>query len=139
MEPVPSDPLRLLWLGLGFFFVGLGFVGVVVPGMPSTIFFILAAYFFSRSSKRFLNWVLSLPKVGPAVRDYRAGLGMPLRAKRIVVSIIGLMVVLAALFAIPVMVGKLSVLALGAVGMWYVGFRVPTKEVVLAQRAKESR
>ena len=136
MEPLPPDPLRLLWLGLGFLFVGLGFVGVVVPGMPSTIFFIVAAYFFSRSSKRFLNWVLNLPKVGPAVRDYRAGLGMPLRAKRIVVAIIALMVLLAAGFAIKSLAVKLIVLAIGAVGMWFVGIRVPTKENVLAQRAK---
>ena len=136
MEPLPPDPLRLLWLGLGFLFVGLGFVGVVVPGMPSTVFFIIAAYFFSRSSKRFLNWVLNLPKIGPAVRDYRAGLGMPLRAKRIVLTIIAVMVLLAALFAIKTLAVKLVVLAVGAVGMWFVGFRVPTKEAVLAQRAK---
>lgn len=132
----PPDPLRLLWLGLGFLFVGLGFVGVVVPGMPSTVFFIVAAYFFSRSSQRFLNWVLNLPKVGPAVRDYRAGLGMPLRAKRLVLSVIAIMVVLAALFAIKSLAVKLIVLGVGAVGMWFVGVRVPTKETVLAQRAK---
>jgi hypothetical protein len=135
MEPIPSDPLRLLWLGLGFLFVGLGFVGVVVPGMPSTVFFIISAYFFSRSNKRFLNWVLNLPKVGPAVRDYRAGLGMPRRAKTIVVTIIGAMVLLAVLFAIKSVAVKLVVLAVGAVGMWFVGLRVPTKERVLAERA----
>jgi uncharacterized membrane protein YbaN (DUF454 family) len=104
--------------------------------MPSTVFFIVAAYFFSRSSKRFLNWVLNLPKVGPAVRDYRAGLGMPLRTKGIVVSIIGVMVLLAALFAIKTLAVKAMVLAVGAAGMWFVGIRVPTREKVLAERAR---
>lgn len=81
------NPLRPLWLLLGFFFVALGFIGAAVPGMPSTVFFVLAAYFFSRSSRRFLNWLLSLPKVGPLVRDYRSGLGMPRKAKIIALHV----------------------------------------------------
>lgn len=72
---------RPLWLGLGILACGLGFVGIAVPGMPATVFFIAAAACFSRSSPRLLDWVLNLPTVGRLVRNYRAGLGMPLGAK----------------------------------------------------------
>ena len=65
----------------GLALVGIGAVGIVVPGLPSTIFFILAAAAFSRSSARLERWLLSLPAIGPMVRDYRAGLGMRRRAK----------------------------------------------------------
>ena len=46
-----------------------------------TIFFIAAAACFTRSSPRLERWVLDLPKIGPAISDYRAGRGMPRRAK----------------------------------------------------------
>lgn len=128
------DPLRPLWLSLGFFFAGLGFVGTVVPGMPSTVFFILAAYFFSRSSQRFLNWILNLPKVGPIVRDYRAGLGMSRRAKIFALCMLSFFALTSALFLIPVFWVKGVVLVVGLAGFWFIHSRIPTKEIVLGRR-----
>ena len=72
---------RVGLLTLGWLAVALGGLGVVVPGLPTTGFFVLAAACFARSSPRFERWVLSLPTIGPLVRDHRAGLGMPRRAK----------------------------------------------------------
>lgn len=134
----PINPLRPLWLFLGFFFTGLGFVGAVVPGMPSTVFFILAAYFFSRSSQRFLNWILNLPKVGPIVRDYRNGLGMSRKAKIFALCMLSFFALTSAIFFIPVFWVKVLVLLLGAMGFWFIHSRIPTKEAVLARRVGES-
>lgn len=139
MEQPPIIPLRLLWLFLGFFFVALGFIGTVIPGMPSTVFFILAAYFFSRSSKRFLAWLLSLPKVGPLVRDYRSGLGMPRKAKIFALCMLSFFALTSAIFLIPILWVKILVLVLGLVGFWFIHRRVPTKEIVLAQRQIEAQ
>ena len=72
---------RGAWFALGWAAVGIGTIGVVVPGLPTTVFFVVAAACFSRSSPRFEQWVLERPGVGPLVRDYRAGLGMPRNAK----------------------------------------------------------
>ena len=73
--------MRWVWFLGGWLAVALGGIGIVVPGLPTTVFFIIAAWCFSRSSPRFEQWVLDLPKIGPMVRDHRAGLGMPRRAK----------------------------------------------------------
>jgi len=54
--------IRVGWLVLGLVFVGLGFVGVVTPLMPTTFFLILAAGCFTRSSPRLEVW---LPGSGP--------------------------------------------------------------------------
>ena len=127
--------MRAIWLVAGLSCVGVGGIGIVVPGLPTTVFFIMAAWCFSRSSERLENWVLQLPGIGPMVRDYRSGLGMPRRAK---VFAIGCIVVAAgssAVFPINNPVVQLLVAALGLVGVWYVGLRVPTRETVLAERA----
>jgi uncharacterized membrane protein YbaN (DUF454 family) len=129
---VRHGPSRWLWLAGGFLCVGLGSVGVIVPGLPTTGFFILAASCFAKSSPRFEQWVLDLRGVGPMVRDYRAGLGMPRRAKVIAIASIVIAVGLSTLLALEGAV-RIVVLVLGAIGVWYVGWRVPTRERVLAQ------
>ena len=116
---------RGLWVTAGLVCVGVGALGVVVPGLPFTVFFIAAAACFARSSPRLERWVLSLPKIGPAVGRYRAGLGMPLRAKRFAVAcIIGFSSLSA------VLVGSwwfaAIILTVAAIGVWYVTTRVPT-------------
>jgi uncharacterized protein len=119
-------PVRWFWIGAGFFFVALGFIGAFVPVMPSTVFFIIAAWCFSRGSERWLNWLLALPTVGPLVRDYRDGKGMPARAKLISVSMLTVAVLFSA-WRLHTVYGQFGVLALGSVGAWFILARVPTK------------
>lgn len=117
---------RLGWFLLGWAAVALGGVGVVVPGLPTTGFFVLAAACFARSSPRFEQWVLDLPAVGPMVRDYRAGLGMPRRAKVMAVTMIVVACSASAVVVASPVVSPL-ILAAGAVGVWYVAARIATR------------
>jgi uncharacterized membrane protein YbaN (DUF454 family) len=116
---------RAAWVCAGLVAVGIGAVGIVVPGLPTTVFFIIAAACFARSNPRLEQWVLDLPRIGPAVRRYRAGLGMPLRAKY---WAIGSIIVFSVLSAVVVgaLAFRVGVLAMAAIGVWYVGWRVPT-------------
>jgi uncharacterized protein len=80
--------LRVAYLGLGWLCVVSGAIGVVLPGWPTTIWIILATYFFARSSPRFYNWLMNHRVFGPLVRDWRDGKGMTARAKRMAVGTI---------------------------------------------------
>lgn len=64
--------IRTGWLLLGFLCVGLGFVGAFLPLMPTTIFMILAAGCFARSSPRLEAWLLAHPRFGASLRAWRA-------------------------------------------------------------------
>jgi uncharacterized membrane protein YbaN (DUF454 family) len=122
---------RAGWLVVGLVAVGVGTIGIVVPGLPTTVFFIVAAWCFSRSSPRLERWVLNLPRIGPMVGDYRAGLGMPRRAKAIAISMIAVFVTLSVVLFIGSWPWRLVVLALGVIGVAYIILRVPTRERVL--------
>ena len=64
-----------MYITLGIVSVGLGIIGVLLPVMPGTIFFIMSAYFFGKSSDRLEQWILTHPKYGPPVvrwQKYRA-------------------------------------------------------------------
>ena len=135
---VRSGPSRWGWLAAGWVCVALGGIGVVVPGLPTTVFFIAAASCFARSSPRFEAWVLGLPRVGPMVRDYRSGLGMPRRAKVVAVSMLVVVVGLSTGLLIEPLAVRVVVLAVGAVGVAFIVWRVPTRERVLERGASSS-
>lgn len=129
-----AAPLRLLWLIAGLISVGLGGLGVLIPGLPTTVFFIIAAACFTRSSPRLERWVLGLPGIGKMVQDYRSGLGMPRRAKiAAVASIVGFsLLAIVVISSIPV---RAVVALAAAIGVAVILGRIPTRERVLAQRA----
>lgn len=62
---------RALFAGLGGLFTALGVIGAFVPLLPSTIFFILAAGCFARSSPSLEAWLLDHRTFGPPIRAWR--------------------------------------------------------------------
>ena len=82
---VKNPILRGVLMVLGWLWVGIAFIGVVLPGIPTTGPILLAAFFFSKSSDRFDNWLVSNRFFGGIVRDWRAGNGFTVRAKTIAV------------------------------------------------------
>lgn len=66
----------------------MGIIGIFLPLMPTTIFFILAAASFARSSEKFYNWLINHPKFGKFIKDYREKRGMPLKSKIIAISML---------------------------------------------------
>lgn len=61
--------------------VGLGMIGVVVPGMPTTVFLIIAVWAFSKSSVRFQRWLWEHKTFGPSIRAWHEHRVIPLKAK----------------------------------------------------------
>lgn len=83
-----NPAIRYALLTIGWLSVVLGVVGIFLPVLPTTPFLLLAAGCFARSSERFYNWLVKHPKLGPWIRDYLEGNGIPLKGK---VYAIGLM------------------------------------------------
>lgn len=131
---VRTGPTKYFFLFFGFVFAALGLIGIVVPGLPTTVFMIMAASCFAKSSPRFERWILGLPVVGAMVRDHRSGLGMPRKAKVIAITMMVVATALSITFAIDQLGIRFVVAAVGGVGVWYVGIRVPTREKVISQR-----
>ena len=121
-----ATALRPLWLGLGFVLLVPGFLGLIVPGLPGTVFFILAAAAFARGDPKWEAWLLGLPVIGELVGDFRAGKGMPLRAKWIA-SVCIVLAVAFSLSRIPVLVGQVAWVLVGVAGIAYICLWVPTQ------------
>ncbi len=134
---VRTGPTKYFFLFFGFIFSALGFIGIAIPGLPTTVFMILAASCFTKSSPRFERWILNLPVLGRMVIDFRSGLGMPLRIKVIAVTMMTVTVTSSTVFFLSNVLIRLLVILVGLIGVWYVCYRVPTREKVLEQRSQE--
>ena len=94
-------PIRILWILLGSLSIGMGVIGIFVPGWPTTIFLIIASYFYIRSSRRLYNWLINNKLLGIYIKNYLLGKGMPLKAKLVSLIVMWLFGLLSILMWIP--------------------------------------
>ena len=90
---------RKLLLAAGFVLLVIGAIGMVVPMLPGTVFLILAAWCFTRSSPKFEAWLLNHRWLGPGVVRWRETGAIPPMVK---------------LFALSSFIGTFT-------GSWYLG------------------
>ncbi len=92
--PPPSlmGPAWVRWLliGFGWLMVATGVVGIIVPGLPTTVFLIIALWAFSKSSYKFQSWLWTHKYFGPPVRDWFLYGVIPVRAKILAVLVMAL-------------------------------------------------
>ena len=71
----------LFWRSLVLIFITLGIIGAILPGMPTTVFLILAAWAASKGWPQMDEWLLNHPKYGSTLRNWREHGTVPRRAK----------------------------------------------------------
>ena len=90
------------WLLLGLLCVGVAFVGIFLPLVPTTPLLLLAAFCFARSSERLLRWLHEHPRLGPTLLHWAEHRAIARRAKVMAVlamaAAVGLALVLGAPF-----------------------------------------
>lgn len=93
-KTVPSNKhvnnrmLRLVLISCGWISLLGGLVGIFLPLVPTVPFLLLAVACFSRSSERFHSWLVEHRHLGPLIRDYLQGAGIPLRAKTTAIAMV---------------------------------------------------
>lgn len=119
-EPARSRPLRWLWLLLAYLSLGLGALGVLLPGLPTTPFVLLAAFAAARGSQRLHRWLHAHRVFGPVIRDWEREGAVSRRAKRLAVATMALCAVLMLLTAPRWWMGATgtAVMALVAIWLW---------------------
>ncbi len=87
-QPAPVRPSRFRWAWwlLAYASLGLGIVGIVVPGLPTVPFVLLSAFAAARGSQRLHAWLLAHRQFGPMIRDWQAHGAVSRRAKWLAVS-----------------------------------------------------
>jgi uncharacterized membrane protein YbaN (DUF454 family) len=79
--PVAPPRTRWLWLLLAYASLAMGLVAVVIPGIPTTEFILLAAWAATKSSPRLAAWLERHRLFGPMIYNWRHGRVVARRAK----------------------------------------------------------
>lgn len=117
---------RLAWAWAGHVCVALGVIGALLPLMPTTVFLIMAASCYARSSERLYQWLMNHQVFGPVLRDWVEHRSMRLRPKIIAISAIVIGFGLS-FFAIPLWWVRVIHIGIGAVLVgWLV--RIPLRD-----------
>ena len=106
--------MRIIYLIIGFLSLALAIVGVVLPFVAdNAFFFLLSIACFSKSSKRFENWLYHTKLYQTYVADFRETKSIAReRKKKIIVSIyilMGISIYFAPLFPVKIGLGALTI------------------------------
>ncbi len=80
--------LKVLLVACGTLCVGLGVIGIFLPLMPTTVFLLLAAACYARSSDRFYQRLINHRLLGAYIRSGREGRGMRRRDKIVTLALL---------------------------------------------------
>ena len=133
MKPDAADAFQrsrivrgLLWLA-GSVSLLLGLIGVLLPGLPTTPFVLLAAACYAKASPRLHAWLLSHRLTGPMLRDWEKHRSLTRRTKTIAVVSMLVMVSFSIWSFSHRPIAQAVLVVLGAVGAWVV-LRIPTRQ-----------
>lgn len=113
-----SGMQSLFWRSLVVIFVILGFIGALLPGMPTTVFLILAAWAASRGWPQMDEWLLNHPKYGSTLRDWRANGTVPRKAKWFATIMMSISAIIMLFTTAPVAVKVFTNTTMFVVGVW---------------------
>ncbi|MBQ5625760.1 MAG: YbaN family protein [Paludibacteraceae bacterium] len=119
-----QNHLRYLFILAGSIAVVLGTIGIVVPGLPTTPFVLLASWCFYKSSTRLQAWLLQ-SFLGKYIIDYQQKGGITTRKRIYIVLLMLTMVSISLIFFIHSTTLRIIVAAAALIGCIVVGFIIP--------------
>ncbi|ACF13533.1 protein of unknown function DUF454 [Chloroherpeton thalassium ATCC 35110] len=117
--------IRFIYVALGSIFVALAILGIFLPLLPTTPFLLLAAACYAKGSARFYEWLIEHKWLGPYVKPFRSGKGMPLRAKVVTLALMWLAMSTSAIFFIEP-ISLIATMAAVGIGVTIYLLRMPT-------------
>lgn len=117
--------INLICLGGAFLCVALGTVGILLPFLPTTPFYLLAGALFAKSSKRFHTWFLSTRLYKNHLHDFVATKSMTVKTKVSILTSVTILLTIGFLLT-PVWPAKVVILLVAVFHYIYFLFRVKT-------------
>lgn len=82
----------------GTIFLGFGALGIFLPLLPATPFFLLAAAFYVRGSKRLYSWLINNKWFGSYIKNYKEKKEIPLKIKVLSIFMLWLTIIISIVF-----------------------------------------
>ncbi|AHG74337.1 UDP-N-acetylenolpyruvoylglucosamine reductase [Mannheimia sp. USDA-ARS-USMARC-1261] len=110
--------MKLLYIICGFICIGLGAIGAVLPGLPTTPFLLLALFCFTKGSEKMHLWFIQTKLYKKYLQEYDEKRAMTMKQK-ITILAISFPFTLFAFLTLPHIGGKIAVAVLVIIQYWY--------------------
>jgi len=112
--------MKLVYLAIAYVALVIAFIGVILPGLPATEFFMLAAWAAAKSSPRLHHWMMNHRLIGPPLRDWHHGGVIRLKTKLMASASMLLVATLLMLHVhhLPSLIFSLAGMSCGALWIW---------------------
>lgn len=117
--------MRHIFVALGFLFIGLGCIGVILPVFPTTPFLLLASFFLAKGSPRFNAWFISTKLYENHLKSFVQSRSMTLKTKLSLCALATIMMGIS-FFIVPLIWVKVLLAALILFMYYYFAFRIKT-------------
>ncbi|HHT50091.1 MAG TPA: DUF454 domain-containing protein [Eubacteriaceae bacterium] len=117
-----------VYIILGFIFVAIGSLGVILPVLPTTPFLLLASFFFTKGSERFNAWFMSTKLYKNYIEDFVINRSMTLKTKIKLLAFASSMLILSA-FIVKIIPFRIFIAFLFISKYYYFIFRIKTIRV----------
>jgi uncharacterized membrane protein YbaN (DUF454 family) len=118
--------LKILLVLAGTVALILGLIGVIVPGLPTTPFLLLAAVLYARSSERLYRLLIQNKYIGPRILDFQETGRLTLKTKVCSIAIMWVMIMVSCCLFVPILWVQLILISAGLAGTVVMGFIIPT-------------
>lgn len=118
LRPMPAAPLRWTLQLFAWLSLATGIAGIFIPGLPTTVFILMAAWAAARSSQRMHHWLWRHRLFGPMLRNWARGGCVSRRAKWSATAMMGLCAGMLLYSRPPAWAQTVALICMGSVLAW---------------------
>ncbi len=118
--------VRWTLMTAGTILVGIGILGMFLPLLPTTVFFLMAAWCYARSSEKFYFWLHHNRFFGKYLKNYRSGKGISFLSKIFTIALLWITILYSMFYSVENFYVRIILLAV-AIGVTIHIIVIPTR------------
>lgn len=119
--------MKILYITLGFIFLGLGILGIILPMLPATPFLMLTLFFFTKGSDRLHNWFIQTDIYKKHLKTFKEQRALTKKSKIMILTFATIMLSIGFYFS-PSVIARVIIVSVLLIKYWAFIFWIKTLE-----------